>query len=111
MNPLVKKNIYRLSIPTCLVLLSLTGTSLAQTQSIEQEQLQKAQERQKAIQEQQPQAPDVKLQTPPSETVQTLPITETPAFLIQHIKLIGDSAERFQFALQAGLKQGDLPSF
>ena len=56
MNPLVKKNIYRLSIPTCLVLLSLTGTSLAQTQSIEQEQLQKAQDRQKAIQEQQPQA-------------------------------------------------------
>ena len=108
MNPLVKKNIYRLSIPTCLVLLSLTGTSLAQTQSIEQEQLQKAQERQKAIQEQQPQAPDVKLQTPPSETVQTLPITETPAFLIQHIKLIGDSAERFQFALQAGLKQAGL---
>ena len=108
MNPLVKKNIYRLSIPTCLVLLSLTGTSLAQTQSIEQEQLQKAQERQKAIQEQQPQAPEVKLQTPSSETIQTLPITETPAFLIQHVKLTGDSAERFHFALRAGLKQTGL---
>lgn len=84
------------------------NSAWAQTQSIEQEQLQKAQERQKAIQEQQPQAPEVKLQTPASETVQTLPISETPAFLIQHIKFTGDSAERFQFALQAGLKQTGL---
>ena len=93
-------------------LLSSTLSAYAQTsataQSIEQEQSQKAQERQKAIQEQQPQAPEVKLQMPPSETVQTLPITETPAFLIQHIKLTGDSAERFQFALNSALKQTGL---
>ena len=101
------KDIYRLSMAMCLIAMSL-NSAWAQPQSIEQEQLQKAQERQKAIQEQQPQAPEVKLQTPASETVQTLPISETPAFLIQHIKFTGDSAERFQFALQAGLKQTGL---
>ena len=98
MNKAHLKDIYRLSMAMYLIAMSL-NSAWAQTQSIEQEQLQKAQERQKAIQEQQPQAPEVKLQTPPSETVQTLPISETPAFLIQHIKLTGDSAERFQFAL------------
>ena len=104
------KGIYRFSSVMCLIAMSMnTGLAQAQTaQSIEQEQLQKAQDRQKAIQEQQPQAPDVKLQTPSSETVQTLPITESPAFLIQHITLTGDSAERFQFALQSGLKQTGL---
>ena len=108
MNLLVKKNIYRLSIPTCLVLLSLTGTSLAQTQSIEQEQTQKAQERQKALQNQQPATPDIRLQAPVTEVIQTLPISETPAFLIQHIQLSGDSAQRFQFALHTALKQTGL---
>ena len=95
MNKITRKEVYRFSILMCLIAMSLnTGLAQAQTQSIEQEQLQKAQDRQKAIQEQQPQAPDVKLQTPPSETIQTLPITESPAFLIQHIILTGDSAER-----------------
>ena len=62
------KGIYRFSSVMCLIAMSMnTGLAQAQTaQSIEQEQLQKAQDRQKAIQEQQPQAPDVKLQTPSS---------------------------------------------
>ncbi len=110
MNKVVIKDTYRFSAVSALIIMSFNASlSQAQTaQSIEQEQIQKAQERQKAIQEQQPPTPDIKLQTPPSEAVQTLPITETPAFLIQHVQLTGDSAERFQFALQAGLKQTGL---
>ena len=68
MNKVTRKEVYRFSIVMCLIAMSMnTGLAQAQTaQSIEQEQLQKAQDRQKAIQEQQPQAPDVKLQTPSS---------------------------------------------
>lgn len=50
------KGIYRFSSAMCLIVMSLNA-AWAQTQSIEQEQLQKAQERQKTIQEQHPKPP------------------------------------------------------
>ena len=51
MNKVTRKEVYRFSIVMCLIAMSMnTGLAQAQTaQSIEQEQLQKAQDRQKCI--------------------------------------------------------------
>ncbi|TDR28909.1 ShlB/FhaC/HecB family hemolysin secretion/activation protein [Hydromonas duriensis] len=75
---------------------------------VQTQELQRAVDRSKQVQEQQPKAPDVRLQTPETASkplTQTLPSNEAPSFKIQHIELIGDSAERFQFALRHALKQ------
>ena len=78
-------------------------------EQIRQQQEQQSKDRARAIQEQQPIAPDVHL-TPNTAvpTISPLPIAETPNFPITRIQLIGESAEQFQFALQAALKQTQL---
>ena len=78
-------------------------------EQIRQQQEQQSKDRARAIQEQQPIAPDVHL-TPDTvaATISPLPIAETPNFPITRIQLIGESAEQFQFALKAALKQTQL---
>ena len=78
-------------------------------EQIRQQQEQQSKDRARAIQDQQPIAPDVHL-TPntAAPSISPLPIAETPNFPITRIQLIGESAEQFQFALKAALKQTQL---
>ena len=65
------------------------------------QQIQLEKDRIKAVQEQQPKAPDVRLEGQAAKPIEqvTLPLNETPNFNIRHIELVGDSANKFQFAL------------
>lgn len=106
-------NLKSISYFLFIALLGINKVSFAQNTSstlstIEQEQLQKAQDRQKAIKEQQETHPDVRLPVSNTETIQTLPIEESPSFAIHHIELTGDSASQFQFAIRSALKQTQL---
>uniref|UniRef100_UPI001676D323 ShlB/FhaC/HecB family hemolysin secretion/activation protein n=1 Tax=Formosimonas limnophila TaxID=1384487 RepID=UPI001676D323 len=80
-------------------------------QDIQTDELRRAQDRAKQVQEQQPPAPDVRLdgeQAKDKPVTITLPLTESPSFLIKHIELVGDSAQTFEFALDKALNQTGL---
>lgn len=70
-------------------------------------------ERERLLRQQQEIKPDVRddakalSQIPPASDV--IPDNETPCFVIHKIELIGDSAEKFQFALEDVLKRGRKP--
>lgn len=59
------------------------------------------QDRERALREQQENQPDVRLQTAPDVAIGRLPPEESPCFVINHIALEGDQAERFRWALRA----------
>ena len=73
----------------------------AQTQDNAAQELRRQQERERLLREQQETAPDVRLRITPEESAQTLPENETPCFVIAQIRLEGDEAQRFQWALKA----------
>jgi hemolysin activation/secretion protein len=79
-------------------------------QDIQTDELRRAQERARQVQEQQPQAPDVRLerQGQGKAAKVLLPLTESPSFLIKRIELVGDSAGKFEFALSKALTQTGL---
>lgn len=85
-----------------IVLLAAT-TIQAQTAAgiaASQEQLQR--ERERSLRRQQEQAPDVRLQTPKEiDAALIFPMAESLCFPISRISLIGEAAERFQFALDS----------
>ena len=81
------------------------ANSPAQAAGTEDELL-RQRERERALQEQLETRPDVRLQVPAAEE-STLPATESPCFRITEIRLIGDAAERFQWALGAANPDGD----
>nr|WP_254873177.1 MULTISPECIES: ShlB/FhaC/HecB family hemolysin secretion/activation protein [Oxalobacteraceae] len=58
---------------------------------------------------QQEQVPDVRLQVPATHAITLLPQDETPCFRIDHISLLGDAAERFQFGLKSVMEDVDSP--
>lgn len=59
------------------------------------------QERERALRKQNEATPDVRLQRPGMGAPTRLPAEETPCFAIRRITLVGDAADRFQWALQA----------
>jgi len=71
-------------------------------------ELLRQQQREKALQEQQ-QAPDVRLEGRAGETTGRLPLGESPCFTIQRLSLVGESAERFQWALDFAADGDDTP--
>ncbi|AIZ34666.1 ShlB/FhaC/HecB family hemolysin secretion/activation protein [Pseudomonas sp. K1(2024)] len=76
-----------------------TQTSLA---AGPEEELQRQRERERVLREQLDTRPDVRLEAAPAEgATGRLPQNETPCFRIQQIRLIGDAAEQFQWALRA----------
>ena len=84
--------------------------SIAHAQTVDP-QIQRERDRAKQVQDQQPQAPDVRMdgQKPTPKPAQViLPIAETPNFLIKHIELVGESAAKFQFALNQAINQTGL---
>ncbi len=71
-----------------------------------EDELLRQRERERALQEQLETRPDVRLQVPAAEE-STLPLNESPCFRITEIRLIGDAAEHFQWALDAANPDGD----
>lgn len=73
-----------------------------------EEELLRQRERDRVLRDQLEARPDVRLEAlPQEEGSATLPREETPCFRIERIELVGDSAERFQWALQAANPEKD----
>ena len=92
-------------------LLSSTGILQAQTISTPPESAEsfiREQQRQQQFQQQMQPIPDIRLDTPAENPVQShLPLQESPCFAINQVQLTGDSASKFQFALHAALTKLD----
>lgn len=89
-----------------LVLLALAGitSALAQTPAnteLDAQELIRQQERERVLRQQQEPTPDVRLERPALTEVERLPAQESPCFPIHEIRLEGDGAERFRWALAA----------
>lgn len=78
-------------------------------QSPAADELLRQQERERQLRLQQEQTPDVRLQAPAAQPTTLLPENETPCFRIDHISLVGDAAERFQFGLKSVITGADSP--
>lgn len=80
----------------------------AQTLSdIDAREQQLQQERERAQREKQEQTPDVRLQALAAQEQARLPENESPCFLINQITLIGEAADKFQWAMAAADVEGD----
>ncbi|PXV53623.1 Hemolysin activation/secretion protein [Dyella jiangningensis] len=86
-----------------LVLLGLwvPAWASAQTFDTSAQELLRQQERERALREQQQNTPDVRLPTPAEAPASVIPGNESPCFPIQRIRLEGDDAAAFQWALKA----------
>ena len=107
-NPFFRKSVFS---SITLALSGLFYTSSAFAQSFAADELLSQQERERQLRLQQEQTPDVRLQAPapakPAEVL--LPENESPCFSIERIALVGDAADRFQFALQSVIDGEDSP--
>ncbi|MBP0597390.1 ShlB/FhaC/HecB family hemolysin secretion/activation protein [Herbaspirillum sp. LeCh32-8] len=100
MSPRLLGNIALLLASTA-VHAQTTGTDIATSQ----EQLQR--ERERLLRQQQEQTPNVRLPAPKGVDLSTVfPAEESPCFPITKISLIGEAAERFQFALDSVIGDG-----
>jgi hemolysin activation/secretion protein len=90
-------------------LIGLFAVSSSSAQSFAADELIRQQERERQLRLQQEQAPDVRLQAPSTSTIIRLPENESPCFLIERIALVGDAADRFQFALRSVIEGEDSP--
>lgn len=70
-------------------------------------QLLRQEQRERALQQQQERVPDVRLKPGPGNAGGRLPASETPCFIIRRIRLTGEQAERFQWALAAASASRD----
>ena len=87
----------------CLVFTNAFAGDINQIDTNTQEQI-RSQERLRQLRQQQEIKPDVrddveKLKQAPAIATDVIPESETPCFAISKIELIGDSADKFQFAL------------
>lgn len=93
---------------TVAMLIAFAAISAA-AQNVGTEEFLRQQERERQQRIQQEKTPDVRLQQ--QETTRETPLiqNETPCFVIRHIDLTGELAERFRFSLAAVL-EGDNPA-
>ncbi|WP_342317292.1 ShlB/FhaC/HecB family hemolysin secretion/activation protein [Lysobacter sp. FW306-1B-D06B] len=85
----------------------LAPLSLVMAQvSPDSQELLRQQERERALREQQERAPDVRLQEP-AAALERLPVDESPCFRIESIRLDGEGAELFRWALKAADPKDD----
>jgi len=75
--------------------------AMAQSADTAAQELLRQQERERALREQLQTSPDVRLPAPAQARVDRLPTDETPCFRIQAIRLDGDDADAFHWALKA----------
>lgn len=88
------------SSSTLLFVVLLAPRCSAMAADVPDQELLRQQVRERALRKSQEQIPDVRLEQVPISAESTLiPERETPCFTISRIALVGDSAERFQFAL------------
>jgi hemolysin activation/secretion protein len=71
------------------------------------QELLRQQDRERALREQQETTPDVRLSQPVTTAPDRLPLNETPCFPIRSIRLDGDAASTFQWALKAANPPAD----
>ncbi len=97
----------RLLAPLTVALVALCLPAHAQQLPAPDQQLLRQQERERALRDQLEARPDARLQSAADIEPEHLPRDETPCFVINHITLGGEQAERFQWALQAANRRGD----
>ena len=105
--------ILRLKPVPYLFLFSLLCTSLAawaQSVTHPDQELLRQQQRERALQQREERAPDVRLDAPELNLPgDRLPVGETPCFQISQVTLTGDSAARFTWALASMHDRDDSP--
>lgn len=104
----ISKNLLFLSLLNGVIYQTYAAPSSgpANPADIEQQQIIREQQRLKQFQEKMQPEVNVRLQPPQIEgTVNGLPQDEKPCFAIRSIKLNGDQAQRFQFALDKAINQ------
>ena len=79
---------------------------MAQVSPSSQELL-RQQERERALREAQEQTPDVRLESPVAAAFEVLPADESPCFRIESIRLDGEGAQAFRWALKAADPKND----
>lgn len=77
------------------------ASAVAQVADTATQEILRQQERERALREQQASRPDVRLPAPAKTVEDRIPADETPCFAIGHIRLEGDDASQFQWALKA----------
>ncbi|MFC7287068.1 ShlB/FhaC/HecB family hemolysin secretion/activation protein [Herminiimonas glaciei] len=104
-------SLFRKSLFSSIYLLigGLFCLSPVSAQSLAADELLRQQERERQLRLQQEQTPDVRLQVPAAQAVTLLPDDESPCFRINHVSLVGDAADRFQFGLQRVIDDEDSP--
>jgi hemolysin activation/secretion protein len=91
-----------------LLAILLFAPCLSFAANIPDQELLRQQERERALRRSQEQIPDVRLEQAPVPAESTrIPDRETPCFTVSRIALVGDSAERFQFALASVVASED----
>ncbi|UTL90929.1 ShlB/FhaC/HecB family hemolysin secretion/activation protein [Pseudomonas fluorescens] len=90
----------------CLFLLACLSVAQGSFAATPDDPLLRQQQRERALREQLDTQPDVRLEAPTAGQG-LLPRQETPCFTISDIRLIGDAAEQFQWALQAANPKND----
>jgi len=91
------------------VVVSLIASTSVFAQSSASDELLRQQERERQLRLQQEQVPDVRLQEPVAPAAILLPQNESPCFQIGRVNLVGEAAERFQFAVQSVVVGDDTP--
>lgn len=99
------------SLLALLCLFTVVDVQAAEPTVRANDELLRQQERERARREQQEKKPDVRFDIAADpESALRLPYQEAPCFIIRRIKLIGDAADEFQWAIEAANKPQD-PAF
>jgi hemolysin activation/secretion protein len=88
-------------------MLTPMASVLAQSTDSATQELLRQRERERALREQQETTPDVRLEQPAPAAPDRIPANETPCFPIQHIRLDGDDAQAFRWAVKAADRSDD----
>lgn len=83
------------------------ASAMAQSADLATQEILRQQQREKALREQQASRPDVRLQQPAEVAEDRIPAAETPCFPIREVRLDGDDAAAFRWALEAADPKGD----
>ena len=83
------------------LLLAPIAAGWAQVTDPATQELLRQQERERVLREQQETTPDVRLQRPAEAATDRLPANESPCFTIESIRLSGEDAQTFRWALDA----------
>ena len=94
----------------CVGLVVPATSAMAQSADLATQEILRQQQREKALREQQASRPDVHLQAPAAVAEDRIPAGETPCFPVREIRLEGDDAASFAWALKAADPKGDRAS-